>query len=220
MKKILWIQTGGTFDCRATPRGLSPHEVSVNTGSPANSCSDLHEIDELRLFAADSTDITPAHWKILARAVFEHAQNPAYRAFIITHGTDTMQYTAAALSLMLENFDKPVILTGASKAPATKDSDAAANFSAAIGAIAGLQCGVYVVFGGKIIPGLCAIKLNSHTCEFIDAALTSFPEKPNPHAPPILRDKLCEDVFYLKITPQIHPDIADFLLEKGYKGVI
>ena|GEM_PF-5747500 len=45
-------------------------------------------------------------------------------------------------------------------------------------------------------------------------------QTPDPHTPPILRDKLCEDVFYLKITPQIHPDIADFLLEKGYKGVI
>ena len=167
------------------------------------------------IFTLDSTDITLRHWQTLAGAVFEARES--CDGFVISHGTDTLQYSAAALSLMLENLGKPVIFTGAMKPFSAPDSDAADNLSAAFKAARDSQSGVWVAFGGKLINGLSCVKVHtSATDAFADAGKTP----PQSGGAARLRDKLCEKVFYLKITPGTDPDIADFILEKGYRGVV
>ncbi len=70
----------------------------------------------------DSTNMQPEHWVMMAEAVYENYSS--YDGFVITHGTDTMAYTSAALSYMLQNIDKPVAITG-SQVPITfKKTDA------------------------------------------------------------------------------------------------
>ena len=212
MKKLLLIKTGGTIACIETVNGLSPDggaDFSLLSGLSGFS------FDEINLFNLDSSDISPEHWKTLARTVFEKRFD--YGGFVITHGTDTMQYSAAALSLMLENFDKPVIFTGSQRPPCAKDSDAPANLFAAFKAAQELNRGIFITFGGKLINGLSAVKINSQTCEFADAG---FVYENLCNNPPVLRDRLCEKVFYLKITPAVNCDIVDFILEKDYRGVI
>ena len=165
-------------------------------------------------FNLDSSDITPRHWQMLAKKVFEARDN--YDGFVITHGTDTLQYSAAALSLMLgEDFAKPVFFTGAMLPPDAKNSDALSNLKSAFAAARDLKRGVYVVFAGKTIRGDSCVK--AHTSEkdaFTDAGLSQASEA-RPYT-----GKLCEKVFLLKITPNINDEIADFILEKGYKGVV
>ncbi|MCL1823717.1 MAG: asparaginase, partial [Oscillospiraceae bacterium] len=224
MKKILWIQTGGTIFCKQTPDGLLPGgnlllgaNRSPEAGIDVTPAVSGVSYDIINPFTLDSTDITPAHWQMLAREVFNNREK--YDGFVITHGTDTMQFCAAALSLMLIHFDKPVIFTGSMKPPHLPDSDASANLTAAFEAVRDMKQGVFVAFGGKLIPGISCVK--THTTEndaFTDAGGGFSVVYDN--SPPVLRDKLCEKVFYFKITPNVNKDIIDFILEKEYRGVV
>ncbi|MDR2532646.1 MAG: asparaginase [Oscillospiraceae bacterium] len=212
MKKILWLQTGGTMDCKITADGLSP-APNVHITVETDGVSYVSE----RLFSLDSTALTPRHWQLMAKKVFEAAISGKYSGFVITHGTDTLQYSAAALSLMLENIVQPVVFTGAMIPLGADNSDAPANLSMAFAAARDLPGGVYVAFAGKIIDGSSCIKLHTKDKDsFTDAGLPFRTVS----AVPVLRDKLCEKVLYLKITPVINNDISDFILEKGYRGMI
>jgi len=207
MKKILWLQTGGTFNCRRTESGLAPTEKSdvyINI--------DGVSYDTESLFTIDSTDITPAHWQILAKKVYEERGN--YDGFVITHGTDTLEYSAAALHFMLAGFKKPVIFTGAMHPPHAPDSDARANLAQAFTAARDMNGGVFVAFAGKIIHGISCIKMHSKDKNaFVDTGLTCEYKCG-------VNSAFNENVFLLKITPNMSGDIADFILEKGYRGVV
>jgi L-asparaginase len=213
MKKILWLQTGGTINCRGTNFGLAPVAgvgLSVNVDGV---CYDSEPV-----FTIDSSDITPRHWQILAEKIFESHEN--YDGFVITHGTDTLQYSAAALSFMLADFDKPVIFTGSMLPPDAEGSDAADNLALALTAARDSESGVHVAFAGKIMSGISCIKLHTKDQDaFTDTGLTC--ECRGAHWASVHAScKICEKIFLLKITPNITVDIADFILEKGYKGVV
>lgn len=89
----------------------------------------LFAVPELRAFAnlkleipfnLDSSRVGPAEWVKLARLI--HDNRDTYDAFLIVHGTDTMAYTAAALSFILAGFKKPIVLTGGARAPPVMQS--------------------------------------------------------------------------------------------------
>ncbi|MCL2639131.1 MAG: asparaginase [Oscillospiraceae bacterium] len=208
MKKILWLQTGGTINCRKTDSGLAPAEKAEAAVFIENASYETEAV-----FSLDSTDITPRHWQLLAEKIIEAGAR--YDGFVITHGTDTLEYSAAALSLMLSGFDKPVIFTGAMLPPHAENSDAEANLKAAFEAARDITRGVFVAFAGKIISGISCAKVHTNGKDaFADTGLHGdFKIRP-------YNGKICEKVFLLKITPNMNSDIADFLLEKGYKGVV
>ena len=229
MKKILWLRTGGTIECARTGDGLSPD--SGFRKETMNLLADGIMVDAESIFSLDSTEITLEHWQKLAGTVFGRHEYPGYDGFVITHGTDTLQYSSAALSHMLENFRKPVVFTGSQKPFSEKDSDAGFNLTCAFAAARDLPGGVYVVFAGKIISGASAIKINTREADaFTDAngfigeakldSARLFVSPVPAEAFPVLNDKICGKVFYLKITPNVDVGIADFILEKKYKGVV
>ena len=76
-------------------------------------------------FSLDSTNVRPGHWLILAGIIKENYET--YDGFVITHGTDTLAYTAAGLSYLLENSSKPIVLTGAQKPMGEDITDAKQN---------------------------------------------------------------------------------------------
>ncbi|MCL2698347.1 MAG: asparaginase [Oscillospiraceae bacterium] len=217
MKKILWLQTGGTINCRKTDAGLAP-AAEAETAVSVSGVS----YDSEAIFSLDSSNITPGHWQMLAEKVFN--AGGVYDGFVITHGTDTLEYSAAALSLMLYDFMKPVIFTGAMLPPHESDSDARLNLTAAFEAARDLKSGVYVAFAGKLIHGISCAKV--HTKEkdaFIDTGIYG----PVTELTAVKRRiagagsvPLCEKVFVIKITPNMNGDIASFILEKGYRGVV
>lgn len=113
MKKILIIYTGGTIGMTldSTSGTLIPFDFGkINERIPELKrfeCSiDFYTFHPL----IDSSDMQPEKWVLIAKHIFDNYQD--YNAFIILHGTDTMAYSASALSFMLENLEKPVILTG------------------------------------------------------------------------------------------------------------
>ncbi len=138
--KILIIYTGGTIGMIENP----------DTGAlePFNFQHLLENVPKLRLLdlelesvefenPIDSSSMNPQHWKEIAAVIEENYQK--YDGFVVLHGTDTMAYTASALSFMLENLDKPVIITGSQLPIGDVRTDGEENLITAL-QIAGATC--------------------------------------------------------------------------------
>ena len=108
------------------------------------------------LFSIDSTNVTPAHWLTIARAI--RARYEEYDGFVIAHGTDTMAYTAAALSYLIQYSPKPIILTGAQKPIVFENTDSKTNLADAFRCAVSDLRGVMIVFNGRVILGTRARK--------------------------------------------------------------
>lgn len=162
-RRIAVLHTGGTIGMRRTPRGFAPFE-----DFPAVLAAALEPLAvglplfDIRAFATpiDSSEATPADWLALAKALVGLWAD--YDGFVVLHGTDTMAFSAAALSFMLRALDKPVILTGAQIAMAVEGSDGLGNVVAALhfAAQPGLR-EVCIAFDGQLLRGNRATKVST-----------------------------------------------------------
>lgn len=152
MKRILLIATGGTIACKRSDVGLKPLISSGELLSYVPSAKEFCHTDAIQLFNIDSTNIQPEHWLAMADAVESHYDS--YDGFVICHGTDTMAYSAAALSYLIQNSPKPVVITGAQKPIDMEITDAKTNL---LDSLRFASCsrahGVNIVFDGKVIAG-------------------------------------------------------------------
>ena len=130
MKHILMIATGGTIASKETADGLTPQLTSEELLAEVPELEQLCRIDTVQLMNRDSTNINSRDWLQMAACVREHYD--AYDGFVLTHGTDTMAYTAAALSYLIQNNAKPVVITGSQKSIFNQDTDARENLRDAI----------------------------------------------------------------------------------------
>jgi len=112
---------------------------------------EIAEINVKVVFNIDSSDSTPSHWEQIGQVIAEEYEN--YDGFLITHGTNTMAYTASALSFSLQNIGKPVVLTGAQVPAEVISTDGRNNLVNALRVCTLDIAGVFVVFGSKIIMG-------------------------------------------------------------------
>lgn len=119
---------------------------------------EIAEINVRVLFNIDSSNSTPAHWEQIGAAIAEEYDK--YDGFLITHGTNTMAYTASALSFSLQNIGKPVVLTGAQVPAEIISTDGRNNLVNALRVCTLDLAGVFVVFGSKIIMGARAKKIS------------------------------------------------------------
>ena len=157
-KRFMLLATGGTIASVAGENGLHPgigaRELLARMPLPQDTLLEGRDV-----FALDSSNIQPEEWKILAQAVREALRD--YDGVLITHGTDTMAYTAAALSFMLLGAEKPVVLTGSQLPVGHPLSDAPVNFLEALSVLRAAQRGVYIVFHHKVILGSRAVKMRT-----------------------------------------------------------
>ena len=160
MKHILMIATGGTIASKATADGLTPQLTSKELLAEVPELEQLCRIDTVQLMNRDSTNINSRDWLQMAACVRAHYD--AYDGFVLTHGTDTMAYTAAALSYLIQNNAKPVVITGSQKSIFNQDTDARENLrDAFFYACDDGACGVHVVFDHKVILGTRARKMRT-----------------------------------------------------------
>lgn len=150
------IYTGGTFGMVASEHGLAPSRdlptraEQALADDPAAPAVTLKWLDHGWLPLA-SADLTPAVWYDLARCI---AEDRACDGFVVIHGTDTLAYTASALSYLLAGAGRPVVVTGASKPLGMPDGDALTHFSDALRVAAcGVDSGVTVAFGRRLLRG-------------------------------------------------------------------
>lgn len=132
MKRILLLQTGGTISMQFETDGvvLDPARWSQVLYQQMPELTQIADITIENVFFEDSSDINPEHWKILGELIYKRLQN--YDGFVVLHGTDTMAYTASALSFALNPINKPVIFTGSQVPMSNIRSDARRNLVNAI----------------------------------------------------------------------------------------
>lgn len=156
MKKICILYTGGTIGMVPTSHGYAPKSGYFRNAlsridelkDPAMPGWELIEFDPL----LDSSNIAVEQWNRMGRVIAENYRQ--YDGFVILHGTDTMAYTASALSFMLEGLNKPVILTGSQIPLCRLRSDARDNIiTSLLIAAEGRVREVCLYFGGKLMRG-------------------------------------------------------------------
>lgn len=156
MKKILLIATGGTIASRRTASGLAPGLSAEELLAQVPDVRGLCMVEAVQPLNLDSTNISPGDWLLLARVIEENYAG--FDGFVVCHGTDTLAYTAAALSYLVRNTRKPVALTGAQRPIDAEDTDARQNLLDSFRYACSGDSGVCIVFGGHVIAGTRARK--------------------------------------------------------------
>lgn len=152
MKRILMIATGGTIASKRSADGLKPLITSEELLGYVPDARSFCHADAIQALNIDSTNMQPKHWLMIAETIENHYD--AYDGFVICHGTDTMAYTAAALSYLIQNSAKPIVITGAQKPIDLEVTDAKTNLSDSLRyACCDKAYGVTIVFDGKVIAG-------------------------------------------------------------------
>lgn len=230
MKKILVISTGGTLASSHSDNGLAPGLHGNDILEKIAGLTEGFQVEQEELFMLDSSNIQPEEWSVLAACIYERRNS--YDGIVVIHGTDTLAYTASAMSFALPGIRIPVVLTGSQVSIENPIADATENCRAALHMAASGCPGVYVAFNRKIIMGTRASKVRTRSFdafESIDypyaARINSSGLMVNPMIPKyygencVLRNKFSTDVFLLKIFPGISPEIFQRLEQMGVRGV-
>lgn len=232
MKRILMLATGGTIASKESGQGLSPAITSEEILGYIPAVGELCHVETLQLMNLDSTNIGPRHWLKIAGAVRERYDG--YDGFVITHGTDTMAYTAAALSYLIQNSPKPIVITGSQKSICLYDTDARRNlYNSFLYACDRDSHDVSLAFDGKVILGTRARK--ERTKSYNAFSSVDFPEAavirdgklirylaPTAYtysAEPTFYDRLEDRVLLLTLLPGMG-DAALLQLKDSYQAVI
>lgn len=229
-KHILLLTTGGTIACVPGSDGLEPRHSTIME----------HALDQLRhhyditvkdVMCLDSSNIRPEDWQRIARCIFENRSR--FDGIVVSHGTDTMAYTASAVSFMLPGLDTCVVFTG-SQLPLTDVlSDGPDNLRTAFAMAATGHPGVFIAFDRKIMLGCRAVKVRASgftAFESVNARYVATVSShglvinqkalPTPTGKPALLEQISQTVFLLKLTPGLSPEIFDALKDLGYRGIV
>lgn len=231
MKNVLLLTTGGTIASRPGSDGLVPEESPPELMQAVTGLRRHYRIDCRSILSLDSSNIQAEEWQLIARNVYDAL--PSYDGIVITHGTDTMAYTASMLSFMLVNLDKPVVLTGSQLPISSPLSDAPGNLATAFAAVQEGIPGVSIAFDHKILNGCRAVKVRTmgfdafesvnapNEGEVLANGLHLYRRRHSPYTQPcVLKDQICNDVFLLKLIPGTNPSIFDMLRKMQYRGVV
>ncbi|MHA2001630.1 MAG: asparaginase [Promethearchaeota archaeon] len=233
-KKILLIGTGGTITAKQIDGTWKPGEISeADLIQFVPELATIADIATLNLFNIDSVCMQPKYWIKIAQTIKENYKK--YDSFVITHGTDTMHYTAAALSFLIKNLAKTVAITGSMVPSHQIGTDAKNNLLNAIRvAVDGNIHEVVIVFNHKIIRGNRAKKIRE--LEF--DAYMSVGMRPlgvieedirytgehyhigDPQKELVIYPNMELEVSIQKLTPGYNPEILKKMAEIGYKGII
>ncbi len=232
---ILIINTGGTIGMKRTIHGYAPFPGQIGAFIDllkANMADQLPHIDLIEYNPLlDSSDISAKDWVRIAADVAAHES--LYDGFVILHGTDTMAYTASALSFMLRGLNKPVVITGAQLPLSRLRSDGQENLTTAMLLAAFSRIPeVCLYFGGKLLRGNRATKVSADNLQAFDSPnypplaeagvdLRYFPNRCRPAGDGIVLQPFHEQrIGVLKIFPGLQFSLFDNLIDKGLNGLI
>ena len=229
-KNLLLLTTGGTIASMPGTDGLEPHRSGVME----------REIDQLRTYyditvrdvmCLDSSNIRPEEWQFIARSIYEMRGD--FDGIVVSHGTDTMAYTASAVTFMLPDIDIPVVFTGSQLPLADMLSDGPDNLRTAFAMAASEKPGIFLAFDRKVMLGCRAVKVRATDFSAFESVNARYAAQitglglrvneqviPKVKGPARLMDQISSDVFLLKLTPGLSPKIFDALVGMGYKGVV
>ena len=229
-KRILLLTTGGTIACLPGGEGLEPRRSEVME----------RELDQLRTYyditvrdvmCLDSSNMRPEDWQQIAADVFRN--RAGFDGIVVSHGTDTMAYTASAVTFMLPGIDLPVVFTGSQLPLADMLSDGPDNLRTAFAMAATGKPGIFLAFDRKVMLGCRAVKVRASGFSAFESVNAWYAGTvtgmglelrqeniPQPVGEPRLLTELNKNVFLLKLTPGMNPAIFDMLAAMGYKGIV
>lgn len=231
MKHIIFITTGGTIASAESEEGLVPALTSDDLLKYLNIDENQTHIECEDLMQIDSSNMQPEEWSEIAKRI--SALVDQVDGIVLTHGTDTMAYTASALSFMLRNISIPVIVTGSQLPLMHPLSDGVDNLRLAFEAAMSDIQGVYVAFNRKLMLGTRVVKVrtmgfdafesvNKEPVGKVDARGLCLQEKLllQPEGEFTPEFELCKDVILLKLIPGMNPEIFDMLTHMKYRGIV
>lgn len=227
-QQVMVLYTGGTIGMQASANGLAPA-----SGFEARMAEQLAAQAELTvpnwrfrelLPLIDSANMTPAYWQRLREAVIEAVDIDGCDAVLILHGTDTLAYSAAAMSFQLLGLSAPVLFTGSMLPAGVEDSDAWENLNGALLALGqGLAPGVQLYFHGELLaPTRCA-KIRSfgrHPFAALQRSRGGKSAQPVPAALDYRKPKSIANVAVLPLFPGINAQHLEGLLDSGIQALI
>ena len=229
-KKILLLTTGGTIASVPGGEGLEPHRSGVMERE-LEQLRTYYEITVMDVMCLDSSNITPEEWQLIARTVFEN--RAGFDGIVVSHGTDTMAYTASAVTWMLPNIDLPVVFTGSQLPLADMLSDGPDNLRTAFAMAAAGHPGVFLAFDRKVMLGCRAVKVRASGFSAFESVNARYAAQvsnlglvvdheilPKRTGEAQLRTDISRGVFLLKLTPGLNPAVFDMLAAMGYKGIV
>ena len=237
MKHILLIHAGGTIGMVPSESGYLPKEGFLETLFERIKDLSSEKMPEYTFYEMspllDSSDMTVYEWNRIGKAIADNYEK--YDGFVVLHGTDTMAYTASALSFMLENLNKPVILTGSQIPLCEVRSDGLDNLITSMLIAAEGKCPeVCLYFGGKLLRGNCATKMSadgmqafaSPNCPTLAEAGITINYLPTEPLPKKESDKfnLCPfidvPIGVLKVFPGIRFPLFEGVMTEKLKGIV
>jgi L-asparaginase len=231
MKKVMLFTTGGTISSKEGANGLEPEMGPAELLGFMGDLCNHYDITCRAILNLDSSNIQAEEWRTIAHAVYAELDN--YDGIIITHGTDTMAYTASMLSFMLRGVHKPVVLTGSQMPIDNMLTDARNNLYTAFAAVDANIIGVSVAFNRRVMRGCRAVKVRTLGFEAFESVNAPYLAEVFADGLRVysrgddrlsqwlqLRDNVCTDVFLLKLIPNTKPEIFDMLPKLGYRGVV
>lgn len=237
--KVLIVATGGTMVMGKSSSGYRPSPgylakmIAENSMFHSGEMPDIEvrELDPL----LDSADMTPDRWWLIAREI--EARYDQHDGFVVVHGTDTMAYTASALSFMLENLSKPVLLTGSQIPPCEIRNDAVDNLLGAlllIGRFGRHLAEVFVYFDNTLLRGNRSTKVDSDAFAAFESP--NFPvvgkvgieidvelpltRKPTSGKPMAVVELGTATVAVIRLFPGIKADYVENMLSYPVQGVV
>ena len=229
-KKILLLTTGGTIASLPGGEGLEPQRSGVMERE-LNQLRTYYDITVQDVMCLDSSNIRPEDWQFIARNIFEN--RTGFDGIVVSHGTDTMAYTASAVTFMLPNIDLPVVFTGSQLPLADMLSDGPDNLRTAFAMAAAGYPGVFLAFDRKVMLGCRAVKVRASGFSAFESVNARYAAQVSnlglvvdTNVLPVrtgeaqLRTDVSRDVFLLKLTPGLNPAVFDMLAAMGYKGIV
>lgn len=229
MKKILLIGTGGTISCKEGSEGLEPLFLASELLKYCPAIKNMCDVTSVQAMNIDSSNIRPSDWLTISNIIHENYDK--YDGFVITHGTDTMAYTASALSYLIQNSKKPIVITGAQKPISEDGTDAIKNvLDAFTVAIDDDSHDVSLVFFGSVIAGTRARKTYSKSFQAFESINYPIIARVNENKLiHYIKNEITSDVKFfdhinpnvgvLKFVPGMRNDVVSYLVD-AYDGII
>ncbi len=229
------IGTGGTISSSWSDEGFKP---DIATDKLVHLVPDLNRVADIQvreIMRKDSSNMAPKDWQAIAKEVLRDLKNPEIDGIVVTHGTDTMAYTASAVAIMIRNINKPVVFTGSQVPIGEIGTDAKRNLLDAVRVASQENIAESViVFDSRILRGVRTIKLREYDLNAFETVdpmpigeiarkvyvLDSSVKRRSVNDVPYWDGDLVPKVALIRVFPGIKPSLLTSLPDYGYEGIV
>ncbi|MCL2172790.1 MAG: Glu-tRNA(Gln) amidotransferase subunit GatD [Candidatus Bathyarchaeota archaeon] len=243
---VVIMSTGGTIASRVDYRTSAVHSVISATElySTVPELADIAYVDTEMVFNLYSENLTPKHWTELAHRIADCIKQGDVDGIVVTQGTDTMGYTAAALSFALQNLPIPIVFVGAQRSSDRPSSDAATNLIGAVkvaaeAPFAEVGLAMHETVSDTVIVVHRGVKVRKCHTSRRDTfkSINGFPiakvvdqkihmqnetvfQCRDLSKQLVLKSEFCEKVALVKFYPGMDPAVIDFYVNQEFKGIL